>query len=489
MSRTDGLRPEGYRLLISESLPSAVDADTIEPEPQTLFTPPAHRNALDPDVTIVRGARGVGKTVWYRALQEQKLRVLAAETYRINRLLKVQPFAGYGTQLRPDLYPGPSGLVDLLRRRISPDDIWTAVLLVALGSRELAEIRGWRQRIEWVQDNPDERDRLLAQADETASRDGVIKLMLFDALDRLHPDRIQTDLLIAGIMRLSLELRTRTRNLRAKVFIRPDMYGSTLLQFPDGSKLAGNAADLSWSSTSLFGLFYHYLGNSDSSRSAVFRKDTGVWTSSSGRYSPPDALVGDRTSQQDVFESIAGKYMGTDHRKGRPYTWLPNHLQDGVGQVSPRSFLRALTEAQDISSTRFAGHEHALHWEGIRQGVQAASRIRVGEVEEDLPWVVTVIDPLKGMQVPVEQEAVVERWRLDDLAARLESETADPDERSKEAEVRTGPRDVGNYPGLIEQLIALGVMSRRADGRLDLPDVYRIAFAIGRKGGVPMIRN
>ncbi|MFV2195127.1 hypothetical protein [Nocardiopsis sp. LOL_012] len=28
----------------------------------------------------------------------------------------------------------------------------------------------------------------------------------------------------------------------------------------------------------------------------------------------------------------------------------------------------------------------------------------------------------------------------------------------------------------------------RRDGRLDLPDVYRIAFSIGRKGGVPKVK-
>lgn len=31
----------------------------------------------------------------------------------------------------------------------------------------------------------------------------------------------------------------------------------------------------------------------------------------------------------------------------------------------------------------------------------------------------------------------------------------------------------------------MGVMRRRRDGRIDLPDVYRIAFGVGRKGGVP----
>ncbi|WP_261400515.1 hypothetical protein [Streptomyces salinarius] len=28
-------------------------------------------------------------------------------------------------------------------------------------------------------------------------------------------------------------------------------------------------------------------------------------------------------------------------------------------------------------------------------------------------------------------------------------------------------------------------MRRRRDGRIDLPDVYRIAFGVGHKGGVP----
>ena len=36
-----------------------------------------------------------------------------------------------------------------------------------------------------------------------------------------------------------------------------------------------------------------------------------------------------------------------------------------------------------------------------------------------------------------------------------------------------------------DQLVALGVMTRRTNGKIDLPDVYRIAFDIGRRGGVP----
>jgi hypothetical protein len=55
--------------------------------------------------------------------------------------------------------------------------------------------------------------------------------------------------------------------------------------------------------------------------------------------------------------------------------------------------------------------------------------------------------------------------------------------------VTTGPRHPDDYAGLIEELIDLGVMSRRSDRRLDLPDVYRIAFGIGRRGGVRRVQS
>lgn len=51
--------------------------------------------------------------------------------------------------------------------------------------------------------------------------------------------------------------------------------------------------------------------------------------------------------------------------------------------------------------------------------------------------------------------------------------------------VRAGrvPKDA-----LIEVVIEIGVMSRMADGRLNMPDLCRVAAGIGRRGGVRAIR-
>jgi hypothetical protein len=52
----------------------------------------------------------------------------------------------------------------------------------------------------------------------------------------------------------------------------------------------------------------------------------------------------------------------------------------------------------------------------------------------------------------------------------------------------TGPLNT-DYEELIAELVNLGVMTVRSNKKIDLPDVFRIAFDIGRKGGVPRVKQ
>jgi hypothetical protein len=493
------LTPEDYRDLFTSALPGVSDADTIEPDLRTLFTPDSHRLALEPDTTVVRGARGVGKTVWFKAIQDPLLRQTAADAYQLPRLNRIETHPGFGMKLEPDRFPGPAVLESLLTGTSDSTQIWTAVLLVALDVGEISALPRWLDRLEWVRQNPEAVEHALVKVDHSAADEGVTHLILFDALDRLHTDRTKADRLVGGILRLALDLRTRTRNLRAKVFIRHDMFGGSQLHFPDSSKLVANATDLTWTGPNLYGLLFHYLGNCGTELARNFRESSGRWREGVGsdheerdrgvrRYVPPVEISGDRDTQEELFVRIAGRYMGTNHRKGHTYTWLPNHLMDGIGQVSPRSFLRALSKAVAVTRESYAGHNYALHYEGIRRGVQDASRIRVQEVDEDIPWVRMAVGALAEMQVPTDLAAIVTRWSERSLGERL-SEVAGKVDIRTEGDVRAGPRNPHDYPRLVDELYELGIMTRRSNGRIDLPDVYRIAFDIGRRGGVPRIRN
>ncbi|OXM73866.1 MULTISPECIES: hypothetical protein [Amycolatopsis] len=475
-----------YRSLLQHAIPQTPDTDTENIHTSTLFTASRHRGALEPDVTVVTGGRGVGKTVWFQTLLNDELRTLAADEYQLPRLLKIDPLAGFGSERNLDKYPSRRVLEELLHDGVNPVDIWTAVALQALGMNAIRELTTWKAKLGWLRSHPEEAESALDKADRAAAETGTIKLFLFDALDRLHENRRSADILTGSILEFALNLRIETRYLRAKVFIRDDMLDSSHAYFPDSSKLTSNAVDLTWSQVDLYGLLFQHLGNAEEEDLAErFRRSTGTWQTKGSRHVPPSRLAADGETQQEVFIRIAGKFMGPNHRRGRTYTWLPNHLADGRGQTSPRSFLAALRTAVDNTVSTYANHFSPLHWDAIKQGVQKASKTRVDEIQEDLPWVASTISPLHGLQVPIEQNEILQRWHERDLESSLGRLVQVPGDDN---DVRTGPQHPGDYPRLVNELIALGIMTRRANGKLDLPDVYRIAFGIGRRGGVPRVR-
>jgi hypothetical protein len=475
------LGTEQLRDLFVAALPASFDADTTPPGVGQLFTPDTHRRALQPDVTLVRGARGVGKTVWFGSLQNARARELAAVTYSLPVLRdRLSVSAGFGAILAPESYPVPALLRELLTQ-YPAETIWRAVCLRSLEAFPSTEPVGWPGAVDALHRNPALSDEMIARVDSKAASENRTHLVLFDALDRMSDSSDETERLVDGLLKLALEIRTRTRHIRLKIFSRPDLVDRQL-RFTDSSKLTANAVDLTWTDSNLYGLLFTTLGNAESPLAAPFRAQTDPWEAIQPDVWRNAELSADRGAQERLFTRLAGPFMGANHRRGRTYSWLPNHLSDGRDEVSPRSFLSALRHAVDDTRNNRATHPQPLHYESIKKGVQRASVIRVQEISEDIPWVETAVKPLVGLQVPMTKEALFAAWgrAMVQNLIRNSARHTDPG-RS----VRLGPRDPEDYESLMSELRALGVVRIRSDSRIDLPDVYRVAFGLGRKGGVP----
>ena len=475
------------RKVMLEVLPASTSPHGETPEPRFVYLPASHTKALDPNVQVVVGMRGAGKSFWWGALQEESLRrLIAGRAEALRAFEHAEVYVGFGEKSNPDRYPGRDILAGLLNDGYEPYLIWRTVVLHALSkgdSNVVGEGSDWISRVAYVKAHPEAAERFLHELDHRLEAQNRYALVLFDALDRSARDWKQMHSLIRGLLENALELRPY-RRLRLKCFLRSDQLDErSVADFPDASKVLSEKVELSWPYRELYAMLFQYLGNAkdESFRREVEARFGHRWEKVEGVFLPPKPLIRDEEEQREVFHAIAGPWMGRDRRRGFPYTWVPGHLADAHGRTSPRSFLAALRKAAEDTRDRYPEHNYALHYESIKRGVQHASEIRRGELREDYPWVDVLLEPLKGMVVPIAFEDIAAVWDKQNVLDKLQRESTGG--RLPPAHIEEGVQ------GLRQDLEDLGIFLRMKDGRVNIPDVFRVAYGLGRKGGVRPLRR
>ncbi len=494
------LNVEEIRLGLSESLPAIDQAGSTidQPVPYT-YVPPSHAKALDPDSSLIEGIRGSGKSFWWSALLSSGHREFVTKAFPDTHLpASVRIERGFGDSSGASDTPSKD-VIGRISKTFSPRTIWRAVIADKGGfhggyGRVARQANSsWLKKAQWVDANPEEFDALLAKLDDALVARDEHLVILFDALDRLADDWSGIRPLAKSLLQVGLEMRS-TRRIRFKMFVRPDMLEDrSIVGFPDASKLLARRTVLSWRRIDLYALLFQCLGNSPAGGRA-FRKflhdEFAVSYERAGEnWLVPSQLRADEEFQERVFVRLAGRAMSaspTGQKRGKPYSWLVNHLQDGRDQVSPRSFSAAVRHASDRTREEYEDYKLALHFSAIQAGVQAASQVRVDElVKEDYPWVETVMKPLKGsITVPCQAKDIFRLWRAGKVLDELEQSLS-----TGGSVVKLPPQHLEEgHEGVLQDLEDLGVVQRLSDGRVQMPDVYRIAFGLGRRGGVKPLR-
>jgi len=465
------------------ALPEETSQHGETPKAGQMYLPGPHAKALHPNNTLIQGMRGSGKSFWFLALQSSELRTLIGNQVGLdaNTLVTV----GFGQVPGGNQFPSKDTLIQLMQDGCEPRRIWQAVIfsqvLGDMAPQEFKELTAWKVRIQWIQDHPERVDESLYDADKRLDEEMQYHIVLFDALDRTADDWPSMNALVKGLLQLALDTRS-FRRIRLKVFARPDqLEDPSVANFPDASKVMNQKVTLDWPRRELYGLLWQYLAN-DTTHGQRFREGASMvlpsarWIQTEGVWVVPDVIRRDEEAQKQLFHAMTGPWMGRDKRRGFPYSWLPSHLGDARGEVSPRSFLAAVRQA--ASNMPRSNQEYLLHYESIKQGVQKASRIRVLELEEDYPWIKKLFDPLSGITVPCPFNDICTVWRektvIEQLRTGIASET-----------VRLPPIHIcDGEDGVLIDLLDLGLVEQLKDQRINLPDVYRVGYGMGRRGGV-----
>lgn len=454
------------------------------PTVEEIFAPEHHAGALDPNTTIVLGARGAGKSFWAGVLGHENTKALAHAAFPKIGLDDLRVSFGY-TGVANDGSVSKAtidGQVPLGDEEGRGGRLWRCVILRAfqrslhpgLPPQTISSLMNqYEDAEEWEND--------CRRLDERAVSEGVRTLILFDALDSLATSWNRLRDLLDALLAVAWEIRGY-ESVRVKLFLRPDQIRDLGLRFVELPKMLSGATNLTWTGQDLYGMLYVRLGTVSGGEEREAIKDLFALE---GISLPPSnirrvknwPLSHDRKSQDRIFTRLAGRYMGKGHKKGKTYDWPLNHLSDGHGEVTPRSFLTLVISAARKSP---AMTNQALNPESIRAGLRDASRVRVNQLDVEFPWIKRVLLPLARLQVPCSSDSIVRRWDETNTISALDKrahrgEFLPPFERSGEG---TPPER------LIARLVRIGVLAHRFDGRIDMPDLFRVAANLLKKGGV-----
>lgn len=473
------------------AIPGDVSSDALgqhAAKVDEIYAPERHAAALDPATPIVLGSRGTGKSFWAGVLGQDETRQQVSKAYPKLALGKVQVAFGYTGDV--------GGLQGVTAEHINknvPENaevniamaFWWATVLRAVSSTGGSQLKPVTELVETGLDL-EAREKILSDGDKKLLANGETLLIVYDALDTVAISWRRRRLLTEALLRVVWAMRAY-RAIRLKLFLRPDQIDDDQLRYVELPKLRTGAVRLEWTGSDLYGLLYARLAlSADVEANAAFAK---LVTKLGIEKGARDAILArhwilshGRIEQAHVMDVLSGPYMATGtfgYKKGKTYDWPVTHLADAFNEVTPRSFIGLMIAAAKYGAPP---GDRVITPEGIRHGLRAASKTRVDQLHHDFPWIKGVLAPLAGLLLPQIEGEVIQVWQkgktvqilIEDATTHKYLPPFPKEGRNKESD-------------LLDALEKLGVIFRRKDGRIDMPDLFRVAARLLKKGGTAPI--
>lgn len=465
-------------------LPSDHDAKgEHKPSPDEIFAPEQHANALDPYTSIVVGSRGTGKSFWAGVLNDDDNRAVASDFYPHLNLNSIIVADGYSSTAHQRYLDNlvPSGM-----ESESAYLFWQATIIKAAAEKLKPDalpkkLSSYMKKYS----DPEDAEIYLQRLDKLLSKNENILLITFDALDTISRDWHRSTLILDALFEVVWSLRAR-KYIKAKVFIRPEQLNDESLRFIEMPKLRSSRVQLEWNQVELYGLLFSRLA-------FECKNEDFINLSSKIGYKVPSddfkrrkfwTLTHDKNAQKKIMNFFCGPYMGTNYKKGGTYDWPYKHLADANGEVTPRSFVKLFVGASRYSDST---HKTVISPEGIRHGLREASKVRVEQLVIEYRWISRALAPLAGLRVPCEMVELFERWKKSNTI-KVILEAANSKDNGFLPPFPNTVRTARNE-ALLDSMAKIGVVEYRQDGRVDIPDLFRVAALMLKKGGLSPLKK
>jgi len=448
---------------------------------------PEHLKAFDPTVLLVLGNRGCGKSYLFQAVTRHGL---AGDLRRLVPTARIPAAAHWveGFTNEGKGRPDTATLISHFKKEPrAAQDFWLAALVRSLQPLlqgagqpcdELWRLPGARlgQWLEFVAEHGEAVTEVLDHLDDLLQQKQEVVFVGYDELDTLlDDDPARSGHALVGLIAFWARFHRRWKVLRPKLFLRTDLYRKFSTQGgADLAKLSANRVEIRWSDLALHGVLCKQILN---------LPDPGWGTFLGLKPTREDPRLGKLLEQRQpvdfkpAYQALIGEYMGEGPRKGLAFRWPIEHVRDGLGTAHPRAMVelfRIAAERQRSTGRlppRLPGdppgrgtRQTLLQPFHLRRALSDVSRIHVDHVGDVWSWMEQFRQLTSGRQTPTEREAWTE------LLEASWARWAVPPNRDPES--------------FLDELLDIGVLRTRPDGRIDASDLYLDGLGLRRKGGV-----
>ncbi len=465
------------------------DARSHDPAAQrrTLYPIPEHLRAIEPEVVLVIGDRGAGKSHLKDVLKDGHLRQLLARYVPRSRMaseavewVEAWPLGKDG----PESGTWREFAVHHSDRPDDMSDLWLAFLVRRLATHltsepliaQLGAIRSTRPEeiLDAFRAGRADFIHAIDTLDNRLETEGRWLITSYDELDTVSLDWASLGAVVSGLVNLWVTFARRWQRVRPKIFMRTDFYRHNRgVAGADVAKLAANRVELNWSNRNLYGVLIKHIVNRDDTLRQHFAGKVALANDPDLGFLP--ALTKDEDARPFV-DRLAHEYMGPNPKKGVTFTWMLDKLRDSNDRVVPRSLIQLIEKAAEraIADTRATG-SRLLEHVALRRALDIVSTDFVdGAARHEFPWIPSLKQRLSSdPQVPWTEREVSRMLGRDFDGTWGTVSGTEP--------VRPPGRDVSEVLG---NLVQLGILTLRGDGSYNVPDLYLHGLGLKRKGGV-----
>ena len=304
-----------------------------------------YKKIFEPDIMLIIGGRGTGKTELFRLLSlETGRETLFKQTKSraFSTLLNTKWTTGFGhNKTNTKKFPANDVIENAMLH--ASDQHWRAFwmgLLVGSALSQVAEdkleitlteelvfllTQKSSQLSKWLPlaiDQYEEMSDFLDQLDNHLSQHGEWLFFLYDELDRVVSSYTGLSTPIRVLLSFWLNNWQRWGHIRPKIFLRHDLFREDFLGFTDASKLRPHHIQLEWNTIQLYQLLSKRLLNSNHLWQSYLEdvKDFKYVQDESAGLIPTSQR---KEPYENMMMAMVGKYMGPNPRKGNTFNWIP----------------------------------------------------------------------------------------------------------------------------------------------------------------------